>query len=89
MRSPRKTTAIILAGAAGLASVAYGLGTQSDGGSASAARDNGSQADWRDGARPPGFNGLAKKLGVSAVDCARPSRPFMRTNEKAQAAGAR
>ena len=67
MRSPRKTTAIILAGAAGLASVAYGLGTQTDGGSASAARDNGSQADWRDG-RPPGFNGLAKKLGVSAAE---------------------
>ena len=79
MRSPRKTTAIILAGAAGLASVAYGLGTQTDGGSASAARDNGSQADWRDGGwrgRPPGFNGLAKKLGVSAAASLRRDIPW-------------
>jgi hypothetical protein len=65
MRSPnRKTTAIVLAGAVGLSSVAYGLGTQTgDGSSAAAVQGNaGIQRDFS----PPGFTDLAKELGVDA-----------------------
>jgi ClpA/ClpB-like protein len=65
MRSPnKKTTAVVLAGAVGLSSVAYGIGTQAgDGSSAAAARENpGMQRDFT----PPGFADLAKELGVDA-----------------------
>ena len=69
MRSPRKTTTLIVVGAAGLASAAYGLGTQIDGGSASAARDSSAQGDWRYGSRDGGadLDALAEKLGVTAA----------------------
>ena len=64
MRSTKKTTAIVLAGAVGLSSVAYGVGTQVDGGSSVAAAGN--NAGVERGAIPPGFGNLAKELGVDA-----------------------
>ena len=65
MRSPsKKTTAIVLAGAVGISSVAYGIGTQAgDGSSAAAARQNG---DTQRAFAPPGFTDLAQELGVEA-----------------------
>jgi transcriptional regulator with XRE-family HTH domain len=65
MRSPnKKTTAIVLAGAVGLSTVAYGIGTQAgDGSSAAAARQN---AGAQRGFTPPGLADLAKELGVEA-----------------------
>lgn len=71
MRSPRKTTALVLVGAVGLSSVAYGIGSQVGDGSA-AARDNGRTSDnGTAGDRfirlgpPPGLGDLAQDLGVS------------------------
>jgi transposase-like protein len=65
MRYPnKKTTAIVLAGAVGLSSVAYGIGTQAgDGSSAAAAGQN---AGALRGFAAPGLAGLAKELGVEA-----------------------
>jgi transcriptional regulator with XRE-family HTH domain len=65
MRSPnKKTTAVVLAGAVGLSSVAYGIGTQAgDGSSAAAARET---AGMQRNFTPPGFADLAKELGVDA-----------------------
>jgi hypothetical protein len=64
MRSPKMTTAVVLAGAVALASAAYGIGTQSGDGNA-AARDGAAQGGWE---RPPGpgFGDLADELGVDA-----------------------
>jgi hypothetical protein len=65
MQAPnKKTTAIVLAGAVGLSSVAYGIGTQAgDGSSAAASRQNG---DAPRAFAPPGFTDLAQELGVEA-----------------------
>jgi transposase-like protein len=65
MQSPKKkTAAIVLVGAVGLSSVAYGIGTQAgDGSSAAASRQ---KAGTERGFAPPGFTDLAKKLGVEA-----------------------
>ena len=62
MRSPKKTTSIVLAGAVGLSSVAYGLGSQAgDGSSVAAAGDN---AGAPRGCAERGLRNLAKRLGV-------------------------
>jgi hypothetical protein len=62
MRSPKKTTAIVLAGAVGLSSVAYGIGTQvGDGSSLAADRNN---AASQPGFVPLGLDDLANELGV-------------------------
>ena len=71
MRSTTKTTALALTGAVALASGAYAIGTQADGGSASAGSDDGRSLRWSgpppDGpGPPPGFDGLADELGVDA-----------------------
>ena len=65
MRSPnKKTTAIVLAGAVGLSSVAYGIGTQAgDGSSAAAGEQN---AGGQPTVAPPGLADLAQELGVEA-----------------------
>ena len=65
MRSQsKKTAAIVLAGAVGISSVAYAIGTQAgDGSSAAAARQN---ADGHRTFAPPGFTDLAQELGVEA-----------------------
>lgn len=69
MRSPKKTTAIVLAGAVGLSSVAYGIGTQADGGSSAAADSNKTSTNngaAQRGIAPPGLDDLAQELGVGA-----------------------
>lgn len=64
MRFPKRSTALVLAGAVGLSSVAYGIGTQAGDGSA-AARDSSAAADRR--LPGPGVGDLANGLGVSAA----------------------
>ena len=63
MRTPRKTTAILLAGGVAVASAGYAIGTQAGGGSA-AAGDSGDDAR-RFGPGEP-FDDLAGALGVEA-----------------------
>ena len=75
MRLPSKTTALVLAGAVGISSVAYGIGTQTDGGSANAARENGAQR----GDRGPDLSGVADELGVSQAELRDALSDFFRT----------
>ena len=75
MRLPSKTTALVLAGAVGISSVAYGIGTQTDGGSANAARDNGAQR----GDRGPNLSGVADELGVTRAELRDALSDFFRT----------
>jgi Clp amino terminal domain, pathogenicity island component len=63
MHFNRKTTALVLVGAMGVSSVAYGVGTQVGGGSSEAA---GNRATAQRGFDPPGFDDLAQQLGVDA-----------------------
>jgi hypothetical protein len=71
MRSPKRTTAVALAGAVALSSAAYGIGTQAGDGTAAArdgtAQNGGPRGAWE---RPPGlgFEGLADELGVDATE---------------------
>jgi len=74
MPATKKTTAIVLAGALGLSSVAYGIGTQVDGGSSVAAAGNDSGAQR--GSTPPGFGDLATELGVDAAELEDALRDF-------------
>jgi biotin operon repressor len=76
MRTPTRTTALILAGAVGIGTVAYGVGTQVDGGSASAARDgNGNGGGgWQERSRHLG--NLADELGVSKSELQDALRDF-------------
>jgi hypothetical protein len=74
MRSPKMTTAAVLAGAVALASAAYGIGTQSGDGTATA-RDGNGRADWERAPGPGpglslsfGFGDLADELGVDAQE---------------------
>lgn len=84
MRTPRRTTVIVVGGALAVASVGYGLGTQVDGGTAVAGNgqttgeDNrkGASANFARGGRPAGFDGLADKLGVDADKLAQAFRDF-------------
>ena len=74
MRSHKKTTAIVLAGAVALGSVAYGLGSQAGDGSASARGDARRAAP---GSRPgPDFSSLAEELGVDADELRDALRDF-------------
>ena len=76
MRTPSKATALVLAGAVGLASAAYGIGTQSGDGTATAARgDSNSQRGFERGA-PPGLDELADALGVEASELEDAFRDF-------------
>jgi hypothetical protein len=79
MTNRKAATAAALLGAVALASAAYGIGTQSGDGTASAARDNSSGA--RGG--PPGerffelgFGDLAEELGVNEDELADALRDF-------------
>jgi hypothetical protein len=63
MRTPRRSTAIILTGAVVLASGAYAVGTQAGGGSADARDDESNARGVAFGAGEP-FAGLADALGV-------------------------
>ena len=78
MRSPRKTTAVVLAGAVALSSAAYGIGTQVGGGSAAAEgeRANGNATRALERGPAPGFDGLADKLGVKPAELREALRDF-------------
>jgi hypothetical protein len=69
MQSKRRTTAVVLTGAVGLASAAYALGSEAGGGSAVAgpakSRNCGPEVMFERVA-PPDFKGLADTLGVDA-----------------------
>ena len=67
MRSTKKTTAIVLAGAVGISSVAYGVGTQVDGGSSVAAAGNKAGAQ----------RALPRRLWQPRCDWASSRRPVM------------
>lgn len=62
MRTPTAASVAILAGAVALASAAYGIGTQTGDGTATAARDGAAQ----NGGPGPRFGDLAEELGVDA-----------------------
>jgi DNA-binding transcriptional MocR family regulator len=66
MRSPSKTTAVVLTGAVALSSAAYGIGTQIGGGSAAAdgKRSNGNAARGWERGPAPGLGDLADELSV-------------------------
>jgi hypothetical protein len=70
-------TALVLLGAVGLASVAYGIGSAAGGGSATAEDDNSPTRErvFRIGP-PPGFDDLADKLGVNADELEEAMRDF-------------
>lgn len=75
MGSTRKTTAIVLAGAVGLSSIAYGIGSQAGDGSSSAAAA-GNRSGVQRGMAPPGFGDLATELGVDAQGLEEALRDF-------------
>ncbi len=80
MEPKRRTTALVLTGAVGLASAAYGLGSQADDGSAAAGsadtRENrGAAIALRHGA-PPFAGDLADALGVNASELRQALRAF-------------
>jgi hypothetical protein len=64
MRSPKTATVVVLAGAVALASAAYGIGTQTGDGTATAARDDARQSDGPRFSIGDPFDGLADELGV-------------------------
>ena len=72
MRNSKKVTTVVLVGAVGLASAAYGIGSQVGDGSASAGSGAGSTSSSSaadrsfDRGGPPGFEDLADELGVDA-----------------------
>jgi hypothetical protein len=80
MQPKRRTTALVLTGAVGLASAAYGLGSQAGDGSAAAgsADDRGNRGvaiAFRHGA-PPFAGDLADALGVNGSELRRALRDF-------------
>lgn len=89
MQSKRRTTIIVVGGALAVASVGYGLGTQADDGTAIAGSDQGSETRIRSGSppafaergQPPGFQGLAKTLGVDRDELAKAFRDFHESEE--------
>ena len=76
MKFPKTATALVLVGAVGLASAAYGIGSAAGGGAATADPDTPTvKRDFRIGP-PPGFDDLADKLGVDADELADAMRDF-------------
>ena len=76
MQLPKTATALVLLGAVGLASAAYGIGSAAGGGSATADPDNPTvKREFRFGP-PPGFGDLADKLGVDEDELADAMRDF-------------
>ena len=79
MNTPKKATALVLAGAVGLASAAYGIGSQAGDGSASAGSGGSGNATAERGfdhGPPPGFEDLADALGVDADELEQALRDF-------------
>jgi hypothetical protein len=79
MKTPKTATALVLAGAVGLASAAYGIGSQAGDGSASAGSGSSGNATAERGfdhGPPPGFDALADVLGVDADELEQAMRDF-------------
>lgn len=79
MKTPKKATALVLAGAVGLASAAYGIGSQAGDGSASAGSGSSGNATAERGFEhgpPPGFDALADALGVDGDELEQAMRDF-------------
>jgi hypothetical protein len=80
MQFPKMATALVLLGAVGLASAAYGIGSAAGGGSATADPDtSGDRPTLKrhfEIGPPPGFDDLADKLGVDADELADAMRDF-------------
>ncbi|MBA3263312.1 MAG: hypothetical protein H0T69_12750 [Thermoleophilaceae bacterium] len=76
MRSPNKTTALVLAASLGLASAAYGLGSQAGGGSAVAESGSVQRASCGPHDRGPALDDFADALGVDAEDLRDALRDF-------------
>jgi hypothetical protein len=79
MKTPTKATALVLAGAVGLASAAYGIGSQAGDGSASAGSGSAGNVTAERGfdhGPPPGFDALADALGVDADELEQAMRDF-------------
>jgi transcriptional regulator with XRE-family HTH domain len=79
MNIPKKATALVLAGAVGLASAAYGIGSAVGGGSATAGSNGSTAPSAERGFRlnpPPAFDDLAEKLGVDADELAEAMKDF-------------
>jgi hypothetical protein len=89
MRTPRRTTIIVVGGALAVASAGYGLGSQADDGTAVARGGQSSDGNGRDGGppafgergQPPGFQDLADTLGVDADELAQALRDFHESEE--------
>ena len=85
MKTPRKTTVIVVGGALAVASVGYGLGTQADDGTAAAlgGQSSGttSGAAFPGGGQPPGFQDLADTLGVDADELEQALRDFRESKD--------
>jgi transcriptional regulator with XRE-family HTH domain len=77
MKFPKTAIALVLVGAVGLASAAYGIGSATGGGSATADPDSTPtvKREFRFGP-PPGFDDLADKLGVDQDELADAMRDF-------------
>jgi hypothetical protein len=82
MKTPQKATALVLVGAVGLASAAYGIGSAAGGGSATAGSGDSNGSNGATAVRgfdhgpPPAFDDLADKLGVDADELANAMRDF-------------
>jgi transcriptional regulator with XRE-family HTH domain len=89
MRTPRRTTIIVVGGALAVASAGYGLGSQADDGTAVARSEQSTDTKSRIGgpppfagrAQPPGFQDLADTLGVDADELAQALRDFHESEE--------
>jgi transcriptional regulator with XRE-family HTH domain len=78
MKFPKTATALVLVGAVGLASAAYGIGSATGGGSATAEPDDNAPTvkhEFRLGP-PAGFDDLAQELGVDSDELAEAMRDF-------------
>jgi hypothetical protein len=77
MQFPKTATALVLLGAVGLASAAYGIGSATGGGSATADPDPTPTVKREcDFGPPPGFGDLADKLGVDEDELTDAMRDF-------------
>ncbi len=79
MRTPQKVTALVLVGAVGIASAAYGIGSAAGGGSATAESNASNAATAQRGSEPgppPGYDDLADTLGVDADELAQAIQDF-------------
>jgi hypothetical protein len=80
MKTPKKATALVLVGAVGLSSAAYGIGSQAGGGSAVAGSEDAPAEPNIKLHVAPGFDDLADALGVDADELEQAMRDFHEQN---------